>query len=524
MSMMQNASPAVQQRIVEIVGVSKSWLPFLREGVDQFEAQKRAAADLGIVIDDSTIKKAKEFNSEWHTATAAWDLQFKASLSNLMPLMSQLAGYATSALNGVGTITSGVSRLFTAPEDMNSQQLNDQLNTVYRIREMVAQVGSDASIGPGGENISILERLVGLPDGASVSEIDRMLDKLAALYDKQSARLRVTPEAGTTQLPDLNSRDAVDRAEENYSRRIAALNAEAGAVGETAAAQAGLKAEAELYAAAEKAGIKNTEDYAEEFYNLRERVEAATQAFNKAKVASDINFGRQTAFLTPQDVQIANQLRSIYPDVTQALNSSEAAALRMNAALKDISDTSRDWTKGFLSDMMNARRQGESFWQSFRDAGANALNKISDKLMQMAVDGLWSKAFGGGSSGGFSLAGLFGGGSGSTPVMSSGLGAGTGGLSFPMFADGTDSAPGGWSIVGEKGPELKYIEKGAKILPNGVMPDTGSTHVSVPITIDARGADEAGLARVQAQIADLKQTLPTSVVKIVRDAQRTRHL
>src|SRR5262249_2010705 len=44
MTLMQNATPAVQQKIASIVGVSSSWIPFLKEGTDEFATQKQAAA------------------------------------------------------------------------------------------------------------------------------------------------------------------------------------------------------------------------------------------------------------------------------------------------------------------------------------------------------------------------------------------------------------------------------------------------------------------------------------------------
>jgi len=55
------------------------------------------------------------------------------------------------------------------------------------------------------------------------------------------------------------------------------------------------------------------------------------------------------------------------------------------------------------------------------------------------------------------------------------LGAGTGGLSFPKFASGTDNAPGGWSEVGENGPEMVNLNPGSQVLPNGVMPSGGGS-------------------------------------------------
>lgn len=40
---------------------------------------------------------------------------------------------------------------------------------------------------------------------------------------------------------------------------------------------------------------------------------------------------------------------------------------------------------------------------------------------------------------------------------------------FGAFAAGTDSAPGGFAMVGEKGPELMYVPKGAQITPNHAL-------------------------------------------------------
>jgi len=89
--LMQNASPQVQQAMTRIVGLSASWVPFLRQGAEGIEAQKKAAADLGVIIDDDIIAKAREFNAQWKQAVATWDLQFKASIASIMPLLIKLA-------------------------------------------------------------------------------------------------------------------------------------------------------------------------------------------------------------------------------------------------------------------------------------------------------------------------------------------------------------------------------------------------------------------------------------------------
>jgi hypothetical protein len=159
---------------------------------------------------------------------------------------------------------------------------------------------------------------------------------------------------------------------------------------------------------------------------------------------------------------------------------------------------------------------------ALKTAGVNALGKIADKLAGMAADNLWQSAFGGSGGGLFSL---FGGASATAgATWSSGLGAGTGGLSFPMFASGTDFAPGGLAIVGEKGPELVNLPRGSQVVPNSQLGAMGGGNINVPVTvnIDATGADAAGLARVAQSVADLKANLPGLAVQAIQRAKKRR--
>lgn len=45
------------------------------------------------------------------------------------------------------------------------------------------------------------------------------------------------------------------------------------------------------------------------------------------------------------------------------------------------------------------------------------------------------------------------------------------------FASGTAFAPGGWSLVGERGPELVNLPRGASVMPNGKLGRMGATHI-----------------------------------------------
>ena len=48
----------------------------------------------------------------------------------------------------------------------------------------------------------------------------------------------------------------------------------------------------------------------------------------------------------------------------------------------------------------------------------------------------------------------------------------------------------------------------------------GNTTVSIPISIDATGADAAALSRVQNQLAQLQASLPSTIVATVRRRDR----
>lgn len=105
----------------------------------------------------------------------------------------------------------------------------------------------------------------------------------------------------------------------------------------------------------------------------------------------------------------------------------------------------------FMQQFNQDLQKGQTVWQAFGDAGLNALNRIADKLEQMAADQLWNAAFGGkGGSGGGSGGGLLGGfldwlglGGGSSGAANStggGQSAAIGGL---LYANGGVFGPAG---------------------------------------------------------------------------------
>ncbi|MET4208934.1 hypothetical protein [Bradyrhizobium sp. LA2.1] len=261
---------------------------------------------------------------------------------------------------------------------------------------------------------------------------------------------------------------------------------------------------------------------------------------NAEEFAAALNYASKNMEELSDQAKVAG---SLLPQFQQAMNDAGNARKQLDSLAVEGMSVNR----GFFTTFGQQIRQGASAWDAFKSSGLDALGKISDKLMSMAAEKLFASAFGGSTGGLASLFGLGGG----TPTMSApgDLGAGTGGLSFPMFANG-GTLRGGWGVVGERGPELINVHKGgATIIPNhvskpflpgfadgGTLDSNGGVRrmgfaaggdtISAPVSIniDATGADQAGLARVENQIAQLKAELPGKIVATVTDAKKKRVL
>lgn len=115
----------------------------------------------------------------------------------------------------------------------------------------------------------------------------------------------------------------------------------------------------------------------------------------------------------------------------------------------EFNNAMRDTFKGFVSDIRTGMQEGKEFWDVFGDASIKALNRISDKLLDMAINRLWEAAFPTKGAGGglFNLFGTSMAGSGSQQL---GVVGAAGGMAVPTFMHG-----GG--IAGIDGTRRGYV-------------------------------------------------------------------
>lgn len=96
-----------------------------------------------------------------------------------------------------------------------------------------------------------------------------------------------------------------------------------------------------------------------------------------------------------------------------------------------------------------------------------------------------------------------------------------------LFADGTQSAPGGWAVVGERGRELVKLPRGAGVLTASrtraaLAESGGGQPVHVSLTLDARGAGPREVEALQAQVDRLRREFPAIAVQAVASARQRR--
>ena len=164
-------------------------------------------------------------------------------------------------------------------------------------------------------------------------------------------------------------------------------------------------------------------------------------------------------------------------------------------------------------------------WDDWGDAAMSVLDAIMQEMITLAaINPIKNALFGSGLS---TLGGIFGGGGGFDLGFLGGNSAsamGAQSLSFLGNAVGTEHFRGGMTMVGENGAELVSLPRGSKVSPAAetrrlLSGAGGAPKLYMPITIDAQGADAAGLARVENELRQLRRDLPATIVSTVGDAQ-----
>lgn len=252
-------------------------------------------------------------------------------------------------------------------------------------------------------------------------------------------------------------------------------------------------------------------------------------AVEKARAEYDLLQAAHEAGLTitPELAAQIDALATSYANASVTAAQLAEAQGKAQQAAAEFNDLGKDVLGGFIVDMKNGVSAAESL--------ANALGKVGDKLLDIALNSIFDSKSGG-------IAGL----------ITSALGAAGG--SAPGFATGGYTGPGGkyqpagivhrgeYVIPAKRVQELGIpmldrlagFANGGLVAPalpsisravvaagaGGRAAGGGAVTVPISITIDARGADEAALGRVQQQLSQLRREVPDLAVRGVFEARK----
>lgn len=207
--------------------------------------------------------------------------------------------------------------------------------------------------------------------------------------------------------------------------------------------------------------------------------------------------------------ELADDARRVYEETRTAQEQFAARIAELNGLVR----------AGAL-DMDTYQRavvKAQDQFDTFADKGVSAFDRVAASFGDLASALLRGDSLGSALSG--VLSGLGG------SLVSSGTGALGALLKIPGFANGTHFAPGGLAVVGERGPELVNLPRGAQVTPNARMAMGGVTVNYAPVN-DNRGASVEAVARIEAmqrqQAAEFEQTFHTRVWSALADRRNRR--
>lgn len=146
-------------------------------------------------------------------------------------------------------------------------------------------------------------------------------------------------------------------------------------------------------------------------------------------------------------------------------------------ALKDTTNQVRDSLKSAFVGLVTGAK-------NLKDALSEVVSKLADMAAEAAFDAIFGTAKKGG------------GGTGLLGWIASSL--------IPGFATGTDNAPGGLAMVGERGRELVNLPRGSQVIPNGrteQMLRAGGGSLDVRVYVDQGGNWQAAVERISGPVA-----------------------
>lgn len=471
------------------LGLSEQWVSALKNGSKAFDDVANSADAAGAVIDKSTIAKAEAFDIAWKKSTALLSSQFKVVTGDIAvwldDLIDRAADFIAELAKSRGATSGSGQERFNAIADAldiarkDSQGLAQDYEQVNRVLERYRGLASaDPGVVAGLEEVRAKAKAI-------ADEAERAAKAFSSenfpggvpvpASRPSSADDTADDDAKLAKRKTDNSRDQFTIAVDDITKRTATIKADTAATFENNAVQAQFRAEFRELTAIMRDHGEVTQAQIDKYEKLRQSM-SAQQALTAAGIT--LTKEHKEAFLSSSEGIKTATLA--YDKARDSLNKINSASSQIGSALSTA--------------FADAIIEGKSL--------NDVLSSLIKTMEKAAINAVFASIFNPGFGGGLSPFASF-------------LGFGKVGGN----AEGTDNWRGGPTWVGEKGPELINLPRGAQVIPNAVASRGGGMTFSPVTTVDARGMDPAAMGRF-AQIMQQHETALQRIAKSMQSSQR----
>lgn len=361
----------------------------MRQGKTSAESMlatiKEASANADGIFSNALVERAKEVDDQLKLAHQRLSTALKPSWDDLASVMMDIKGAWADVIGYIAKAVELSNKLPRIPGmPASSTDLDAKRDALDRVNARLNGTSSSTDTFGIFASRETLE-----------AHRDRLQKEIGALtasgeqYGPPAPNQTRGTGPAPTKISTGSDHDRFDSSADAIDKRTAALKEEAAGLDLSTAAREKNKIAAQLQVVAmqanQAAGKGEGVVTAEQRQRIQEVTEAygrATEAIEKATVAQSIKRGRQTSLLDPQDVQIAEQLKGLYPDVGTALNSVEASAMRTNEAMRSIGNTMSSSLTSGLADILDGTK---SVSAGFADMAKSIVRALEEAMIKALV-------------------------------------------------------------------------------------------------------------------------------------------
>jgi hypothetical protein len=453
----------------------------LGQGTPEIERAKAQLKALGLEIDEVAVQKAQEAKTQLNLLSAVLSDKFSVALAGLIPTLTFILPMMEQFASLVGQIFAAFEKAEARPVEA----LNKQIEALEKEIQQAQAAAEKIREGRRFEDKGLIDtwlghlatEISGQTDDVALAANEERIARLTAQINELKAardlgiaiRTGQSPAQGPPSAfkprpgPAKAAAGGVDPFQsqvDSINRHIAALNADAAAVGKTAAAHEALRTEMALLQAVQRAGGPVTQAQIDKYAQLRATLDATT-----ALRQAGINLG-------PAELKQFDELRIRIERVKAELDKTNQSFQGMHQAIQFAGNEFINIFQGLTNKTLTAN-----------DAMKQLTQTLVRALLQASLLGQGP------------LAGLLGFG---TTVP-----GGTGGLLGALFSGFTPRQGGGsvsaghGYIVGEHGPELFVPKSAGQIVPGNVSRQGMGAGYSVVVNNYTSGETETKQTRQQ---------------------------